>query len=219
MIQVTRTGTVFSGSADDLEDWNKQFERQHCIRLPQLLEPQLLRLFQHQIVKAEFYERVHEHVVPPPVDLCMKSNKTAASLSFLMNDPFLFKLIQQITRCPRIGCFSGTVYRLVPGLHYDSWHDDLNDNNLVSMSINVSTDIYSGGVLQIRDRNSQKILHEAANTGFGDGIIFRISPDLLHRVSKIEGVVPRTAYAGFFQSEPDFDSRLKNRLSRSFVRF
>src|SRR5438876_719811 len=85
MIQVTRTGTVFCGSADDLEDLKIQFDRQHCIRLPQLLEPQLLRLFQHQIDKAQFYERVHEHVVPPPVDLCMKPNKTAASLSFLMN--------------------------------------------------------------------------------------------------------------------------------------
>jgi hypothetical protein len=59
------------------------------------------------------------------------------------------------------------------------------------------------------------ILHEVANIGIGDAIIFRISSCLEHRVSPIEGAVPRTSYAGFFQSEPVFLSLLKSQLPES----
>jgi len=201
---------MFSGCAGALETLRIQFDRQHCIRLPQVVEPELAHLIQREIDKAEFYKRVHKDAgVPPPVDLCMTDNNTSGLLYFLINDPFLFKLIQQITGCPQIGCFSGAIYRLVPGLGYDSWHNDVGEHRMVAMSINLSTDIYSGGILQLRDKNSQRIVHEVANIGVGDGIIFRISPDLEHRVSNIEGTVARTAFAGWFRTEPDFLSVLK----------
>jgi hypothetical protein len=49
MIQLTRWGTTFSGTAEDLERLRVHFDHQHCIRLPQLLEPGLLRVIQQQI--------------------------------------------------------------------------------------------------------------------------------------------------------------------------
>ena len=218
MIQLTKTATRLSGSAADLECLRKQFEQRHYIRLPQFVEIQLVRLFQHGIDHAKFYERVHKNGgTPPPIDHCMKDNSTTGFLYFLVNDSSLFKLIQQITGCAPIGCFCGAVYRLVPGLHYDSWHSDVNSKRMVAMSINLSRDLYSGGILQIREKNSLGILHEVANTGLGDAVIFRISPQLQHRVSKIEGAVARTAYAGWFQSEPNFLSQLKERAALPVV--
>jgi hypothetical protein len=99
------------------------------------------------------------------------------------------------------------VYRLTPGVHDDSWHDDLSGSHrMIALSLNLSAAAYSGGTLQIRDRSSGEIVHEAANTGVGDAVLFRISPQLEHRVSRVDGAVARTAYAGWFQTEPAFRS-------------
>src|SRR5439155_23098986 len=137
---------------------------------------QLVRLFQHEIDQAEFYERVHKNGgTPPPVDHCMKDNSTTGFLYFLVNDSSLFKLIQQITGCAPIGCFCGAVYRLVPGLLYDSWHSDVHSKRMVVMSIHLLRDLYSGGILQIREMNYLGILIAVAKHGLSDADIYRFS--------------------------------------------
>ncbi len=140
----------------------------------------------------------------------MAENQAVHMLLFLANHPQLFQLIRQITGCGAIGCFSGRVYRMVPGSqHYDSWHSDMIDHRMIGMSINLSPKVYSGGIFQMRDRDSRQIIHETANTGFADGIIFRLSTQLQHRITEVEGSVPKTAFAGWFQSDPDFHAVLR----------
>ncbi len=131
-------------------------------------------------------------------------------LHFLMHDPRLFEIIRRITGCGRIGCFVGRVYRFVPGArHYDSWHSDVIYHRMIAVSTNLGRGIYTGGIFQMRKAHSLRIIHEAANTGPGDAIIFRISPGLRHRVTTVEGSVPKTAFAGWFCSRPDFYAFLK----------
>ena len=88
---------------------------------------------------------------------------------------------------------------------YASWHDDLAYDRLVAISINVGTGAYLGGILQIRHRESGTIVSEVQNIQPGDAIVFRLSPDLEHRVTEVSGGVPRTAYSGWFCSRPVFD--------------
>lgn len=208
-LQISQSRTVFCGGPGYLERRRLEFERQHCVLLPQLLEPALLQFLQRELANAEFYETVHRDTTPPAVDLCMKHNRAAALLCLLMNDPVLFDLVERITGCERIGYFEGSVYRMVPGgRQYDSWHDDVVDGRMVAMSVNLSPDVFQGGALQIRERESRRIVHEVANTGFGDGILFRLDSNLQHCVRNLEGAVARTAYAGWFKSQPRFISIL-----------
>jgi hypothetical protein len=133
-------------------------------------------------------------------------------LHFLANDPKLFHLMQQITGCGRIGCFSGRVYRMVAGHDYNlAWHSDL-PHRLIGMSINLSTEAYSGGIFQMRDCGSSQILYQGVSSGFGEGIVFRIAPEVEHRVSKMEGTIPKTAFAGWFKSQPDYHASLRQSL-------
>lgn len=207
MVQLTRAGGAVSASAGDREHLRRQFDRLHCILLPSLLEPGLLHVVQRQIDAATFNQKIHEGI---GTEICMAENQAIHTLLFLANDPQLFQLIRQITGCGPIGCFTGRVYRMVPGSqHYDSWHSDMIDHRMIGMSINLSRKIYSGGIFQIRNRDSLQIIHETANTGFGDGIIFRLSPHLQHRITEVGGSVPTTAFAGWFQSEPDFHAVLR----------
>lgn len=209
MIQVTRHGMEVFSSAEVLENLRGQFARNHYCLLPGLLEAQLLDLIQQQIERGEFRERIHEGI-DSNKELCLTANPGLGGLLFLMNDEKLFKFIQDITRCDRIGCFEGRVYRVNPGPeHHDSWHNDVGDERLVGMSINLSRETYSGGTLQIRDHDSHEILSEAPNTGLGDAIVFRLSAGLQHRVTEVNGETPKTAFAGWFRAQPHFSSLLK----------
>jgi hypothetical protein len=208
MMQFTKAGTAglaFKG----LAALRKQFDEQHCVRLPNLLAPDLLDLVRRRIDQADFVERVHEGIGSNK-ELCLAKGTAPGLLHFFVNSDALFRQIQEITGCPRIGNFSGRVYRFSPGAgHHDAWHSDMSDHRMIAMSINLSTRPYSGGVLQIRDAASKQILYEGTNTGFGDAIVFRLAEYLQHRVSEVEGTHPKTAFAGWFRSEPDYPSVLR----------
>lgn len=209
MIRLTKQGTVFSGSTDKLRALQLEFTRRHYLRLPALLDADLLDFVQRQIDSGEFQERIHKGIASNK-ELCMTGNAAFGALLFLMNDERLFQLIQDLTGCDRIHCFEGRVYRLNPGPeHHDSWHNDMGENRLVGFSINLSREAYSGGVLQIRERDSGEIVREVPNTGCGDAIIFRLAPGLQHRLTEIEGQTSKTAFAGWFRARPDFSALLR----------
>jgi hypothetical protein len=56
----------------------------------------------------------------------------------------------------------------------------------------------------MRHAGSSEILRELPNLTPGDGIMFRIDSGLRHRVTEVTGSVPKTAFAGWFRSEPSF---------------
>nr|MBI3614216.1 2OG-Fe(II) oxygenase [Nitrospirota bacterium] len=212
MIQLTRSSTICTHSPSELDDLRQLFDRQHCVRLPQLLEPSLLQFIQRQIEQTAFDEFIDvnaETGQPWGCEWRLRRGTTWGLLHLLANDPRLFQIIRQITGCAPIGCFSGRVYRVVPGHnHYDSWHDDCSDHRMIAMSINLSTEIYSGGVLQLRNVSSGEVIHEVANTGFGDAIIFRIDESLEHRLTDVAGTSAKTAFPGWFCSQPNFSDLL-----------
>jgi hypothetical protein len=190
-----------TGSSRDLRRLRDEFERNHCVQLPRLLSDALLDRILGQIDEGEFTVREHTGI---STELCMETGKAPAFLMFLTNDPGLFEFVCAITACDRIGYFNGRVYRMMPGPeHEDSWHDDAQGDRMVAMSINLSPTPYSGGILEIRDHPSKNVLHRAPNTGPGDAVLFRIAAGLQHRVTAVEGQVPRTAYAGWFTAGPD----------------
>jgi hypothetical protein len=206
VIRISRSGSSCSNSAEDIHWLTKNFKRDSYIRFPGLLSDELLRELYSQILRCEWEQRVHEEI---GVELCLKDKGIDGILNFLFNDRGLFQLLQQITGCETIGSFSGRVYRMTPGSgHYDSWHGDVGEHRLLALSLNLGRDSYQGGVLRLRQRNSDQPEMSVPNTGFGDAIIFRIAPDLEHKVSSLKGDIPKTAFAGWFRSEPDFWSTL-----------
>lgn len=209
MIRIGRSGVVSSVSGKDLAALRAQFDRQHYLQFPELLEPGLLDFIQLQVDQGGFYERVHEGIESNK-ELCMENNAAFAALVFLLNGERVFQIIQDITQCGRIGCFEGRVYRVIRGRgHHDSWHNDMLEDRLVGMSINLSREAYAGGILQIRDRKSGRIISEVANLGAGDAVVFRLSRQLQHRITEVEGKSSKTAFAGWFKSQPNFLSLLK----------
>ena len=168
-----------------------------------MIEPELVEWLLGRIEQYGFAPFAHGEAIG--VDSNLADTVAVALLNLVANDHRLFRIVREITGCGPIGCFRGRVYRMLPNAgHYDSWHNDLGDERLITLSVNLSPEPYSGGILQIRHRPSNRIVYEVANTGLGDAILFRISPDLEHRVTEVTGSVPKTAFAGWFRSKPDF---------------
>ena len=71
------------------------------------------------------------------------------------------------------------------------------------------------GVFQLRECDSETMLMEVPNTSPGDAILFRIARHIQHRVTAVEGTVPKTAFAGWFVSEPNFLELLVSRRADS----
>jgi hypothetical protein len=201
VIQLTRIGTQTSPA--DVGLLQTQFARQQCSLLPGLIEPRLLDTLERRIDRGEFRPFDSEGVAH---DLNLADPLTLHTLYLLANDPVFLQVVRDITGCVEINSFQGRVYRLDPTVPYkDSWHDDMCDNRMIGMSINLGRTPFTGGVFQLRDRNADQTLHEVANTGNGDAIIFRLASHLQHRNTNVTGSTRKTAFAGWFRSDqPDF---------------
>jgi hypothetical protein len=213
MIQLTRTGVGFCGSEDDLDRLYSEFVRDHYIILPSLFESELLQVILKRIESAKFIPFEHKGI---GLEFCMEDQHTIALLTFVANVPAFHRLIERITGCGQIGEYSGRVYRMTSrDEHYDHWHDDSDDGRMITMSVNLTPQLFHGGALQMRYCGTDKTLHEVHNHGLGDALLFRVSPELEHRVQGVEGDAPKTAFAGWFVSGKTFHEGARERLNRS----
>jgi hypothetical protein len=199
LIQLTRRGVVFSGSASDLQALRAQFQRDHSILLPKLIDSDLLATILKRVESAPSVQKEDDSSVPESV---IDDPLTHHLFLFLLGIPEFQRLIQRITGCRRIADFQGRIYRYNPTTSGQFvWHTDAYDHRMVTLSLNLTEQKYRGGSLQIRSRGSEEILQEVRNTGLGDALLLHVSKKLVHRVLPVEGDVPRTALAGWFRWE------------------
>lgn len=198
-------------SGDETAALRRQFDARHCVRLPGLLAPRALEMMQTFVEETPFLHRVHGTIGS---ELCLPDGRASRLIFFLVNDPALYAAVRHITGCGHIGCFTGRVYRMVPGAgDYDSWHSDVTEQRMVGMSINIGP-AYEGGVFQLREAGSKRLLCEAPNVVPGDAILFRIDPRLEHWITPMAGDTPKTAFAGWFRGAPEFMRLMARRRRR-----
>jgi hypothetical protein len=194
------TSRVGSASEAELDELRERFATEHAVLLPGLFGPGLLAEVQDELERARFADRDYEGLAG---ELALEESvPLVARLLFIVNDPALFGAIEAITGIEPLVRFDGRIYRRVARPeHYDNWHTDVHGNRRVTMSVNLSESGYEGGVLHLRRRGTDRPLVELHNTGPGDAILFRISPEYEHCVTPVESGV-KTALAGWFGSAP-----------------
>jgi 2OG-Fe(II) oxygenase superfamily/Coenzyme PQQ synthesis protein D (PqqD) len=198
-LQIRPSGLTITGSLDALRE---RFERDHYVRLPQLVEPALMEAVERSVAAGQFVDRSHHGI---GTEQCLVPGVATSILQLMFNDPAMLDAVADIARCGTVRCFDGRVYRMAADNgHYDSWHSDAGEDRRVAISVNLSREPYEGGELEIRDAAATEASHTVSNPGFGDAVMFRISPALRHRVGPITGPRARTAYAGWFRASPDF---------------
>jgi 2-oxoglutarate-Fe(II)-dependent oxygenase superfamily protein len=208
-LQVAKAATIGRPDAAECAALAAHFAARHWVRLPGVLDPDLLADVQARVARAEFVAREHTNVSPPSVDLCMVPNAAVALLELAFNDPAVLRAVAAITGCRPIARFGGFIYRLTPASgQQHHWHNDLVEGRLVAMSVNLGPGTYEGGLLELRDRASETVLDRLANTGPGDALLFRIDAALQHRATAVTAGI-KTAFAGWYFSSQPYPARLR----------
>ena len=214
MLQLTNNGLALNEDLDRLRD---QFASQHYIVLKNLIETVLLTRIQRHIERAQWFSSSFEDGFSG-TEFTLHDPTTCNVLALLLNNPQFLSVISTITDCEEISEFSGRVYRMVVGLeHHLSWHNDVDmeEKRQIGFSLNLSTDGFRGSTFELRKRSTSKLLARVNNTGFGDALLFRISPNLQHRVTQVMGTIPKTACAGWFRATgKSYVAQLAGQLTR-----
>jgi hypothetical protein len=216
MLQVRRTGLIVS-DPEKLDSLREEFNRRHAVVLEGFLGPDVLEYLHARIGTARLETRsdydgagrefAREHAVD-------KHDVSMHLISVLLNDQKLFQILERIAACPVIGYFEGRIYVMASDSgHYDTWHGDNGGGRLVGLSVNLSGETYAGGVFQLRERDSRRLCCEILHAQAGNAHLFRIAPELEHRVTPVEGQAKRLVAAGWFNSGPTLREMLQSAKS------
>jgi hypothetical protein len=185
----------------DKKKLQEDFKKYKCIFLPELLEKHTLGRLIEKIEKINFESKLEndEQGKFGKIKFIPQNEAVIFLFNMIFNETVFFEFIQKITENKKIDNFKGRIHRSV-GLqnHEIDWHGDNSDNRLLAMTISLGKDTYTGGFLQIREKVSKKKLSEFGQLNAGDAVIFQISPDLEHRLTKVE-TGSRTVGVGWFR--------------------
>jgi len=198
------TGTFIDEAL--IQHYREEFASTNCILVPGFLSGNVLESILKKLNLAPFQTKFEMNemnkfgkVLFVPVNA-----PVVFTFQLLLNNPDLFSMLQDIAQCDHIGNFTGRIHRSEEGGdHAIGWHSDNSDNRLLAITLCLGTDDYTGGKFQIRKTGDEHIIKEFGQLNAGDAIIFKISPDLEHRLTTLENG-RRTVGVGWFRSQPDF---------------
>ncbi len=176
----------------------REFDTRHIAVLRGLVSGTLLARILGEIEIAEWTE----HRSKLKTELMMVENRGSALLHFLMHDPEMFALVEELTGSEPIGRFQGRTYRMLPDAgHADNWHNDLVGSRVAAISINLSEEPFEDGAVEMRNAETEEPIAVAPPLECGDAVLLRIRRGLEHRVRSVQGEVAKTAFAGFFYTD------------------
>lgn len=183
--------------------WRDAFARDRLLRIGGLFDEGLLAVIRRRLTTDRFRERVVRGLREPTAELSLDDDVTLGLLHFLLNAPEVLALVRDVSAAPAIRRFVGGVYRLLPGKnHACAWHDDVDGNRLVALTLNLGEEVFEGGELEVRKKGETRLAARVANTGPGDAVLFSLEPALEHRIAPMAGRAAKTALAGWFVRDP-----------------
>ncbi len=213
MIQLTRNGLRSDG---DLSALRAEFDANHVLRLPALLAPDTLQFLQLRMDAGPWADLRHGKAAR---EVVLQDAAALHLLHFMIGAPDFLDIVRRITGCDAIKAFGGRIYRMLPiREHMQRWHNDFDDRGLrrIALSINLGPRPYQGGLFQMRRAGKRKLLCELPNIAPGHATLFRIAPELEHRVTPVTGNEPKTAFAGWFRSSgSDFLTSIREQSDRA----
>lgn len=215
LVKLTRRGTVVATRNPDAWAAHRQtFEQQHCVLLPQLLDPAVIAyalstvadkrgLHTHEDTstkdgKAGTYARERRFGRDHPLN---------AMFYVLLNQRPFLQAVDEICGCgDKLRC-AGRYFEMHPPDGFQDWHQDDCGARLLGIAINLSPQPFAGGQFQLRHMETKQIFATIGGQ-LGDCHLFRIHPRLSHRTTRLEGTAPRCVYAGWITGEQAWEDDL-----------
>lgn len=219
MLQIKR-GKLEFPDASGIKELKREFAESSLVFLPQFLEPSILNRLMERLTTTDFvtkYEMSGREDFGKTM-FVPETEPVLFTFHLLLNNPQLFGIVEEITNCGAIGNFSGRMHRSqAGGNHSIDWHGDNADYRMIGLTVDLSREKYTGGKFQLRETATGKILREIGDTRAGDAFLFRISPDLQHRLTTLVSGGDRSVGVGWFRSAPDWKTFAKDYFQRSVI--
>jgi hypothetical protein len=158
---------------------------------------ELVKLLQSTLPTIEYYPHEYELGPESHVQELVAKPRFMNLVVDLMNDPSTILALEQITGLSGLHHFNGRHYRLDSTLSGIGWHQDIDSNKKLGVTINISPEVFAGGELVIRHRSTGE-LQKFHNTGIGDAVFFEIHEDYEHCVLPVTGDVPKLTVTGWY---------------------
>ncbi len=209
LIRFTTSGVEVLASPAELDEARAEFERRKILPLPGLLSPELAQRVRAGIESDGFDEITSPRMATQPsayqgayqgtrVIQDLRPGEATRLMTERTNDPALFRFAATIAGTPPLARCIGRLSRLMPVAEDLAWHTDTEGGRLLDLVINLSAVPYGGGLFQMRDAHTHRMLNEVGRTEFGDAMLVRLSPDLEHHFTAVTGTVPRVGFSGWF---------------------
>jgi hypothetical protein len=125
-----------------------------------------------------------------------------SALRFALERPAFVRWLETVTGGETLRALAGVVAEIAVGTGQElGWHNDLHEGVLdrrLAVTIHLSDEAYDGGVFEMRDEASGRVLVREGALPPGSVMLFRIDRRLRHRVTPVTGGGPRRVFAGWF---------------------
>lgn len=177
------------------------FADRHAIILPSAFEPAFLRTILAVCRRGPF---VQEHIGKIGWRTIEEKDAAGAALRFALERPAFVRWLETISGGETLRRLAGVVAEIGAGTGQElGWHNDLQSGALdrrLAVTLHLSDADYDGGVFEMRDESSGRLLVREGALAPGSIMVFRIRDDLRHRVTPVTAGGPRRVFAGWFSA-------------------
>jgi hypothetical protein len=178
-------------------------ETQQIAKVHDFISPKWADELSKQADLMTFGYTVHSKV--DLYDYAITTGPVVPMLEDLLNQPCVLRKVEEWCglKPRRLSRFVGRLYMLGEECGTEDWHSDCLEPyaRLLGFSLDLSPKPYAGGELTLRNKKDKSPCGRAKAEHRGEALLFRIDPNLQHRVLPIEGGDPRIAFVGWFIAE------------------
>ena len=169
-----------------------------AITLPSALDPAFLRtilaICRRGSYVPDYIDKIGWRIIEEP-------DVAGCALRFALQRPTFLRWVEATAGCETLSRISGVVAEISAGTGQElGWHNDRNDGGLgrrLAVTIHLSDVPYDGGLFEMCERQTGRLLVREGALPPGSIMLFRIDNRLRHRVTQVISGGPRRVFAGW----------------------
>jgi hypothetical protein len=173
------------------------FSKYRAIACAKAVEPDLLASLMRLCREGHFESNEVKYLGHREVE---SPQRVGRALTHVLKRADLIGWVERATGCGSLETVDGRVVRARANNDDQLlWHDDLDDpRRRLAITINLSEHGYEGGLFELREKRTERLLATHHHLEPGTALIFDVSHDIEHRVLPVTSGGPRCVYTGWF---------------------
>ena len=195
-VTIGSAATRIDDTPEALSRARDAFARGDAIMLPSAFDPAFLQTILAICRRGPY---VPEHIDKIGWRTVEEQDVAGRALRFALQRPAFLRWIEAASGCDTLSGITGVVGEIAADADQEiGWHNDLNEAlRRIAVTIHLSDSPYEGGMFEMCEKQSGRLLVREGALPPGTVMMFRIERRLRHRVTKVTSGGPRRVFAGW----------------------